>query len=107
VNNVPVPKTLDDEIGYICRVLAYVSVAGVAAAPTEEATERFRARLDEALPNTVWYSGCDNWYKGHGRTPLIWPWYDAEHEQLFQDLALEDLEIVECGAGRRSAASES
>jgi cation diffusion facilitator CzcD-associated flavoprotein CzcO len=107
VNNVPVPKTLDDEIGYICRVLAYVSAAGIATAPTEAATERFRARLDEALPNTVWYSGCDNWYKGHGRTPLIWPWYDTEHEQLFKDLALDDLEIVECGAGRPHVPIES
>jgi cation diffusion facilitator CzcD-associated flavoprotein CzcO len=94
VNNVPVPKTLDDEIGYICRVLEHVSAEGVAAAPTEAATERFRLTLDEAIPQTVWFSGCDNWYKGHGRTPLIWPWFDTEHEAMFADLALADLEIV-------------
>jgi cation diffusion facilitator CzcD-associated flavoprotein CzcO len=98
VNNVPVPKTLEDETGYLCRLLEVVADKGVAVSPTEDATERFRERLDAAIPQTVWASGCDNWYKGHGRTPLIWPWYDKEHENMFADLSLDDLEMVPRGA---------
>jgi cation diffusion facilitator CzcD-associated flavoprotein CzcO len=94
VNNVPVPKTLEDETGYVCRIVDLVESKGVAVWPTEEATGAFREWVGEALPNTVWADDCDNWYKGRGGTPIIWPWYDTEHERMFADLSLEDLELL-------------
>ncbi len=92
VNNVPVPKTLEDETGYITRLLDHAIASKCAVWPTEEATERFVGQMEDALPATVWSDGCDNWYKGQGKVPIIWPWYIKEHESMFADLALGDLE---------------
>jgi hypothetical protein len=94
VNNVPVPTTLEDEAGYISRLIDIIRRDRVALAPTAAATDRFCAAVREALPYTVWADGCDNWYKGRSDTAVLWPWFDKEHKALFDDLALDDLQTV-------------
>lgn len=91
VNNVPVPTTLDHEAGWICRVIDLIRADRVAVSPTTEATDRFRRVVTEAIPQTVWADGCDNWYKGRSGTAVIWPWYEREHEAMLDDLAIGDL----------------
>ncbi len=40
-----------------------------------EAAERFDRELRGALADTVWHSGCRNWYVDeHGNDPSQWPW---------------------------------
>jgi cation diffusion facilitator CzcD-associated flavoprotein CzcO len=92
VNNVTVPKTLDDETDWLCRVLAAAAEQGCAFAPSQEATDEFLDWVGEALPRTVWWDGCDNWYRGTGKLPVLWPWLDVEHEQMFADTAIERLD---------------
>ncbi|GEB47943.1 flavin-containing monooxygenase [Streptomyces cacaoi] len=43
-------------------------------APTREATDRFRARVRQALPATVWTAGCHSWYLNQHGDPEVWPW---------------------------------
>jgi hypothetical protein len=39
------------------------------------ATERFDRELREALRDTVWHTGCTNWYVDErGNDPNQWPW---------------------------------
>ncbi|MEU7814343.1 NAD(P)/FAD-dependent oxidoreductase [Pseudonocardia sp. NPDC049154] len=97
INNVPVPDTLRDETGYLCRLVEIAARDQVALEPTHEATEAFRARLAELIPQTVWGSGCTSWYQGADGLPVIWPWFEAEHRALFADLAEQDLLRVPLG----------
>ncbi len=53
--------------------------------PTSEATERFNAEMKEALPNTIWTSGCDSWYIGKDGLPSVWPWVASHHREILQE----------------------
>jgi cation diffusion facilitator CzcD-associated flavoprotein CzcO len=93
VNNVPVPLGLDQEIGFIMRLILRARERGVALAPTEEATGKFVDRLDQAFPGTVWV-GCRNWYSDQHGTPILWPLPQDEHKAFFARDATEDFEPV-------------
>jgi cation diffusion facilitator CzcD-associated flavoprotein CzcO len=93
VNNVPVPLGLDQEIGYVMRLIELSRERGLAIAPSEEATQKFVARLDAAFPGTVWV-GCKNWYSDQHGTPILWPLPQDEHKKFFARVALEDLEFI-------------
>lgn len=93
VNNVPVPIGLDQEIGYIMRLIDLVRRRHVTVAPTIPATEKFLARIGSAFPETVWV-GCRNWYTDQQGTPILWPLPQDQHETFFADIATEDLQFT-------------
>ena len=93
LNNVPVPLGLDQEIGYIMRLIDIARERGVAVAPTREATDKFVARMDASFPGTVWV-GCKNWYSDQTGTPILWPLPQDEHRAFFEKIASEDLELI-------------
>jgi cation diffusion facilitator CzcD-associated flavoprotein CzcO len=70
-------------------------------APTEEALTRFEAEVREALPDTIWTSGCDSWYLNSSGVPALWPWEQKRHRELLREPVLEDFEIV-CGPASRN-----
>ncbi|MCV7384170.1 flavin-containing monooxygenase [Mycolicibacter longobardus] len=43
-------------------------------APTLRATNEFNASMHEAMPDTVWATGCTSWYLGADGLPELWPW---------------------------------
>jgi hypothetical protein len=96
VNNVPVPLGLGQEIGYILRVIELARQRQAAVVPTQEATEAFAARLQKALPNTVFY-GNKNWYSDKTGTPVLWPFDQEAHKSMLADIATEDLEFIPRG----------
>jgi cation diffusion facilitator CzcD-associated flavoprotein CzcO len=96
VNNVPVPLGLGQEIGYILRVIELARQRQAAVVPTQEATEAFVARLQKALPNTVFY-GNKNWYSDKTGTPVLWPFDQEAHKSMLADIATEDLEFIPRG----------
>jgi cation diffusion facilitator CzcD-associated flavoprotein CzcO len=93
LNNVPVPIGLEHEIGYIMRLMDTASARGMAVAPSAEATEKFRARMREAFPGTVWV-GCKNWYIDQEGTPILWPLPQDQHEEFFREIREQDLEFT-------------
>ena len=94
VNNVTIPRTLDDEMGWVCEVLAAGVDEECAIVPSEQTTEEFVSWLAEAIPQTVWADGCVNWYQSARGFPVIWPWYDQEQTEMFRDLRLDRLDRV-------------
>lgn len=90
VNNVPIPIGLDQETGYILRVIAAARSRQAAVAPSKAATDAFVAQLRAKAPETVW-TGCDNWYRGRGDTPILWPFAQEAHRRMFRNLDLGDL----------------
>jgi cation diffusion facilitator CzcD-associated flavoprotein CzcO len=93
VNNVPVPLGLDQEIDYILRLIKMARERHSVVVPTQEATEAFVARLQKALPDTVFY-GNKNWYSDKTGTPVLWPFDQEEHKSMLADVAPEDLEFI-------------
>jgi cation diffusion facilitator CzcD-associated flavoprotein CzcO len=93
LNNVPVPLGLDQEIGYIMRLVKLAHDRGVAIEPTAEATKKFLDRMDSAFPGTVWV-GCRNWYSDQHGTPILWPLPQDEHKAFFERIATEDLQFI-------------
>ncbi len=55
------------------------------AAPTPEATRRFNEDMRDALPGTIWASGCDSWYLDADGIPALWPWSPAHHRRLLAE----------------------
>lgn len=94
VNNVTIPQTVNDEMDWVCEVLAASAEQGCAFAPSEAATKEFLDWVAEAIPRTVWADGCVNWYQGSEGLPVIWPWYDKEQTEMFRDARLDRLERV-------------
>jgi cation diffusion facilitator CzcD-associated flavoprotein CzcO len=96
VNNVTIPRTLDDEMGWICALLSAVVDESRALVPSPQVTDEFVDWIAAAVPRTVWAEGCQNWYQGSGKIPVIWPWYDREQTEMFRDVRLDRLDRVPC-----------
>jgi cation diffusion facilitator CzcD-associated flavoprotein CzcO len=96
VNNVTIPRTLDDEMGWICELLCASVEESRALVPSADLTEEFVSWIAAAIPRTVWAEGCQNWYQGRGRIPVIWPWYDQEQTAMFRDARLDRLDRIPC-----------
>lgn len=70
-----------------------------AMAPTREATDRFNASMRDALPDTVWATGCKSWYIGADGLPAAWPFTAAHHREVLEAPELEDWVVEREPAG--------
>lgn len=64
------------------------------AMPTDAATEAFYAEVDEALPDTVWATGCSSWYLGQNGKPELFPWAPERHRDLLATINDEDFDLT-------------
>ncbi|GAA5167125.1 NAD(P)/FAD-dependent oxidoreductase [Pseudonocardia eucalypti] len=71
------------------------------AAPSPEATERFNQGIREAMPGTVWASGCQSWYLGQDGQPEVWPWSPGRHTAMLADPHTHEFDIHAEGAANR------
>lgn len=84
----------DYALGWI-RAFAEGRLASVA--PTPQATEAFNREMAEAMPRTVWMTGCQSWYIGRDGLPMLWPWTPARHREMLREQVEQDLEVVTPG----------
>jgi cation diffusion facilitator CzcD-associated flavoprotein CzcO len=94
VNNVPVPMGLDQEIGYIMKLVEHARRTSSVIAPTATATDRFLERVEKALPNTT-FVACSNWYSDNTGTPILWPFSQDEHKSFLSSVDWNDFEITQ------------
>ncbi len=71
-----VVNTLECGIGHVLAALAEMERGGAERIEVRrEAAADFDRELRAALADTVWQSGCTNWYVDeHGNDPSNWPW---------------------------------
>ena len=62
--------------------------------PSRAATDAFRARIRDAMPNTVWTTGCESWYIGQDGQPELFPWTPARYRALLSDIRPGDFETT-------------
>jgi cation diffusion facilitator CzcD-associated flavoprotein CzcO len=84
-------EVADSQARYIIRWLQRWQRGEFATVePIQDATDRFNAKLREALPGTVWTSGCNSWYLGADGLPELWPAPPQEYRQMLRQERLED-----------------
>lgn len=69
--------------------------------PTAETTDRFNQEMRDAMPNTVWATGCQSWYLGADGLPELWPWTPRRYTEMM----LADPDPAEYRFDRRVTAS--
>ncbi|MGQ0481719.1 MAG: alpha/beta hydrolase fold domain-containing protein [Pseudonocardia sp.] len=72
-------------------------------APTDAATRDYNQQIREALPGTVWASGCKSWYLGPDGLPELWPWSPGRHREMLREPETADFELNGSGGSRHSA----
>ena len=70
----------------------------------EEAAERFDRELRAALSDTVWHSGCTNWYVDErGHDPNQWPWTWSAYRRRAGAISARRLSVLDGAFPRRGA----
>jgi cation diffusion facilitator CzcD-associated flavoprotein CzcO len=64
------------------------------AVPRADAAARFEAERRDAMPGTVWVTGCQSWYLGPDGVPEIWPWVPDRHREMLAEPIEEEFELV-------------
>jgi hypothetical protein len=82
INSLAVPASLEDQVGYLIKLMAVIAADRRALAPTERATAQFVADLDRAVASTT-YALCDSWYQASEGRTVVWPWSRARHREQF------------------------
>ena len=92
--------TIEAGVQHVISALAELDRAGADQIEVRrEAAARFDRELRTALADTVWHSGCSNWYVDeNGNDPSQWPWLYSTYRRRTRRL--------EPGAYRLSTAAE-
>jgi cation diffusion facilitator CzcD-associated flavoprotein CzcO len=61
--------------------------------PSAEATAAYNAEIRDAMPGTIWTSGCESWYLGKDGLPELWPWTPDDHRQRLATANLGEYEL--------------
>jgi cation diffusion facilitator CzcD-associated flavoprotein CzcO/acetyl esterase/lipase len=94
VGNQSLVLIAESQSDYIIHWIELLRSGGVASAsPTQAATDRFNAEMREAMPNTVWATGCTSWYLGPDGLPELFPWTPREHRALLKEPLLADYQL--------------
>jgi cation diffusion facilitator CzcD-associated flavoprotein CzcO len=87
--------TLEAGIGHVIAGLRELGRTGADRIEIRpEAAERFDRELRAALRETVWHSGCTNWYVDeHGHDPNQWPWTWRAYRRRTAALSRQDYHL--------------
>ena len=68
--------TIEAAVNHVIAALGALERAGADRIEVRrEPAEQFNRELRAALADTVWHTGCTNWYVDeHGNDPSQWPW---------------------------------
>jgi cation diffusion facilitator CzcD-associated flavoprotein CzcO/acetyl esterase/lipase len=95
IGNHSLTAITESQGNYIMRLVELIR-AGVVktVSPTAEATARFNREMREAMPNTIWTSGCDSWYLDSEGNPDLFPWTPQRHRELLAEPSLAEFELT-------------
>ena len=95
IGNVSLIAVAETQADYVMRWIELWRREQVSTmAPTPEATERFNEELRQALPGTVWVTGCQSWYLDERGVPELWPWSQQRHRAALREPVLEEFELA-------------
>lgn len=85
----------ETQINYIMRCIElYRDGKFKTLHPKVEATDRFNAFVRKAMPDTIWVTGCTNWYMSKNGVPSAWPYSGARFRQELREPNLAEFEVT-------------
>jgi len=104
VGNYSLTAIAEAQAGHILRwIQRWRDAEFDTVAPTLTATDEFNASMHDAMPDTVWATGCTSWYLGKDGTPELWPWTpNAYLQRLAQTPNVGDYELHTALEGTRT-----
>ena len=85
----------ETQIEYILRCIELVRQGTVKTLqPKPEATDRFNAFVRAAMPETIWVTGCSNWYMSPNGVPSAWPYSGARFRKELQAPDLSEYDVA-------------
>lgn len=61
--------------------------------PKQEVVRDFYQQINQALPDTVWTSGCQSWYQDEDGVPALWPWTPQRYMRDVETPNLAEYEL--------------
>jgi cation diffusion facilitator CzcD-associated flavoprotein CzcO len=102
---IPIAEAQADYIMKWVKMLAEGPIRSMS--PRPEPTAAYNADLAEAMPSTIWMSGCASWYLDkHGR-PNTFPGTPAQHRALLREPNLAHFDLDESNTGPPRTAPDS
>jgi cation diffusion facilitator CzcD-associated flavoprotein CzcO len=83
--------TAETQFAYIEKLVDLIRNGSLSEIhPKVDVTTTFREKLNRAMPDTLWASGCQSWYFDRFGNIGSWPWTFARFEEELSEPALED-----------------
>lgn len=94
IGNFSAINIAETQIGYIMQCIEiFRQGKATTLSPKSEATQAFNDMVKGAMSDTVWVSGCKNWYTGQSGVPSAWPFMGSKFRE---ELRAPDLSEFEC-----------
>jgi len=91
VGNYSLTAIAETQATYMMAWIARWQRGEIASAmPSVAATEKFYEQVHQAMPDTVWATGCQSWYLGENGDPELFPWAPERHRALLATPRSED-----------------
>lgn len=95
IGNFSAISICETQIHYILRCIELARGGKVRTFnPTAAATERFNAFVRAAMPDTIWVTGCRNWYMSKNGVPSAWPYSGARFRRELREPDLAEFEAA-------------
>ncbi len=91
---------IEAQVNYILDLLKQMDKKGVQAVDVRaDVQQRFNAKVQKQLENTVWSSGCVSWYQQEGgKNFALWPTYTWKYWLDTRKARLEDYQLIRTAA---------
>jgi cation diffusion facilitator CzcD-associated flavoprotein CzcO len=95
IGNYPLTAIAEMQADYIMTFLRQIAARDIATVqPTRTATAAFNNAVRDAARNTVWLSGCRNWYLDVNGLPDTWPWTIGKFRRSMRRPILDDFDVT-------------
>ena len=95
IGNFSAISIVETQIDYIIECIKWAGAGRVRTVePTARATDEFNEMVYAAMPDTIWVSGCTNWYTGKKGIPSAWPFTGARFREELKAPRLEEYSVT-------------
>ena len=82
-------------VDHIVKVIKFCAENGYhSIEATPEALAEFLTRVKSAVPETIWVSGCNNWYMDEDGLPENWTGTPDEYRDILRDPKYNEFKLA-------------